>query len=95
MYVSKRPDVALPRRRCAAVRPPCFESYALALDGDKQPCRVRTSNAGHALFAGITPRRRASALARSLFAPDSFSGWGIRTLDAREVRYNPMSYHNG
>ena len=28
-------------------------TYALALDGDKQPCRVRTSNAGHCLFAGI------------------------------------------
>ena len=25
----------------------------------------------------------------------SFSGWGVRTLDAREVRYNPMAYHNG
>ena len=27
--------------------------YALALDGKKQPCRVLSSNAGHALFAGI------------------------------------------
>jgi glycogen debranching enzyme len=27
--------------------------------------------------------------------PDSFSGWGVRTLAAGEVRYNPMSYHNG
>ena len=24
-----------------------------------------------------------------------FSGWGIRTVGAREARYNPMSYHNG
>jgi glycogen debranching enzyme len=24
-----------------------------------------------------------------------FSGWGIRTVAASEVRYNPMSYHNG
>ena len=28
-------------------------TYALALDGDKQPCRVRTSNPGHCLFTGI------------------------------------------
>ena len=28
-------------------------TYALALDGEKRPCRVRTSNAGHALFTGI------------------------------------------
>ncbi len=25
----------------------------------------------------------------------SYSGWGIRTVAAREARYNPMSYHNG
>lgn len=24
-----------------------------------------------------------------------FSGWGIRTVAEGEVRYNPMSYHNG
>ena len=30
-----------------------LSSYALALDGDKRPCRVRTSNAGHCLFTGI------------------------------------------
>jgi glycogen debranching enzyme len=24
-----------------------------------------------------------------------FSGWGVRTLSSREVRYNAMSYHNG
>ena len=28
-------------------------------------------------------------------APESFSGWGIRTIAEREPRYNPMSYHNG
>ncbi len=30
-----------------------LSTYALALDGSKQPCQVRTSNAGHCLFAGI------------------------------------------
>ena len=33
--------------------------YALALDGDKRPCRVRTSNAGHCLFAGIAATEHA------------------------------------
>lgn len=23
------------------------------------------------------------------------SGWGIRTLSSKEIRYNPVSYHNG
>jgi len=70
-------------------------SYALAVDGRKRPCRVRSSNAGHALFAGIARAERAPVLARTLLDQHLFSGWGIRTLDAREPRFNPMSYHNG
>ena len=30
-----------------------LSTYALALDGKKKPCRVRTSNAGHCLYTGI------------------------------------------
>jgi glycogen debranching enzyme len=70
-------------------------TYALALDGEKRPCRVRSSNAGHCLFAGIADPSRASRVARGLMAAGSFSGWGVRTLDAGEARFNPMSYHNG
>ncbi len=70
-------------------------TYALALDRDKRPCRVRASNVGHCLAAGIIPRERAATVAATLMSPDSFTGWGIRTLDQREARYNPMSYHNG
>ncbi len=69
--------------------------YALALDGEKQPCRVRTSNAGHCLFTGIALPERAAKLAETLLAPDMFSGWGVRTLSSLEKRYNPLSYHNG
>jgi len=70
-------------------------SYALALDGDKRPCQVRASNAGQCLFTGIVMRERARRLAQTLLAPESFSGWGIRTVAASEPRYNPMGYHNG
>jgi glycogen debranching enzyme len=70
-------------------------AYALALDGDKRPCRVRSSNAGHCLFAGIAAPERAVQLAGGLMNPDSFSGWGVRTLAAAERRFNPMAYHNG
>jgi glycogen debranching enzyme len=69
--------------------------YALALDGRKQPCRVRTSNAGHLLFSGILPQERAERVADTLFHSSFFSGWGIRTVAQTEARYNPMSYHNG
>jgi glycogen debranching enzyme len=72
-----------------------LSTYALALDGQKRPCRVRTSNAGQCLFTGIVRPERATRLARTLLGPDSFSGWGVRTLAAGEARYNPMSYRNG
>jgi glycogen debranching enzyme len=70
-------------------------TYALALDGDKRPCRVRASNAGHCLFGGIASPERARRVASQLVGPDMFSGWGVRTVSAIESRYNPMSYHNG
>jgi glycogen debranching enzyme len=72
-----------------------LSTYALALDGDKRPCRVRASNAGHCLSTGIASPEHAQRVAQVLLREDSFSGWGIRTLAASEVRYNPMSYHNG
>jgi glycogen debranching enzyme len=72
-----------------------LSTYALALDGHKQPCRVRASNAGHCLFAGIARDEHAQRLAATLTAEISFSGWGIRTVASSEARYNPMSYHNG
>ena len=72
-----------------------LSTYVLALDGKKQPCNVRASNAGHCLFAGIASREHAEIVAEVLLSSEMFSGWGIRTLGAAEVRYNPMSYHNG
>jgi glycogen debranching enzyme len=70
-------------------------TYVLALDGTKRPCRVRASNAGHALFTGIALPNRAKAVVNTLMDSNFFSGWGIRTLASNEARYNPMSYHNG
>jgi glycogen debranching enzyme len=70
-------------------------TYALALDGAKNPCRVRSSNAGHALFTGIADVASAVRVAATLTSPEGFSGWGLRTIAQSEVRYNPMSYHNG
>lgn len=69
--------------------------YALALDGNKRPCRVRTSNAGQLLFTGMVRADRAQKVAANLMRPDFFSGWGIRTVAQGEARYNPMSYHDG
>jgi glycogen debranching enzyme len=69
--------------------------YALALDGDKRPCRVRSSNAGQALISGIAAPERAKRVGEQLLGAGFFSGWGIRTIAVDEPRYNPMAYHNG
>ena len=70
-------------------------TYALALDGRKRPCKVRTSNPGHCLWARLVAPERARIVGRSLLADDFFNGWGVRTVASREARYNPLSYHNG
>ena len=70
-------------------------TFAIALDGDKKPCEVRSSNAGHALFSGIASKEYARHVKNTLLSDDSFSGWGIRTIAKNEKRFNPLSYHNG
>lgn len=70
-------------------------TFYLALDGNKKPCDVISSNAGHCLFSGIATEEQAIKVAVSLFSEKMFTGWGIRTLSSGEVRFNPMSYHNG
>jgi glycogen debranching enzyme len=84
-------------RRCfhEAFWCPEIDTFALALDGKKRPCQVRASNAGHCLFTGIASPQEAAAVAKLFATPEFSTGWGIRTLSTREVRYNPASYHNG
>jgi glycogen debranching enzyme len=72
-----------------------IETYALALDGKKRACAVRTSNAGQLLFSGMIKPERARLVMEGLMRPQFFNGWGIRTVGKEEARYNPMSYHNG
>jgi glycogen debranching enzyme len=71
------------------------QTYVLALDGNKKPCNVISSNAGHCLFTGIAGKEDADKVVKSLLSNKMFSGWGIRTIAKNEIRYNPMSYHNG
>jgi glycogen debranching enzyme len=72
-----------------------LSTYALALDGMKRPCRVISSNAGHALLTEITSSERAERVAETLLGTGCFSGWGVRTVERSAARYNPISYHNG
>lgn len=70
-------------------------SYVLALDGEKRPCCISTSNAGHVLLSDLAPVDAAQRVARTLMSTGMWSGWGVRTLATGMPRYNPMSYHNG
>jgi glycogen debranching enzyme len=74
---------------------PDIQTYAPALDGDKQRCCVRTSNAGHALYTGIAHAEHARQVIAGFGDEHMFSGWGVRTVSENELRFNPMSYHNG
>jgi len=86
---------ALRRRFHAAYWMPEQGCYAMALGPDKRQVRSVNSNDGHLLAAGIVPVRLAHTVARRLFAPDMFSGWGVRTLSADHSAYDPFSYHRG
>lgn len=74
---------------------PEINFYAIAIDGDGQPCSVPASNAGHLLFCGVPSEERAAIVTTQLLSSRFCSGWGIRTLAHGEIHYNPMSYHNG
>ena len=70
-------------------------TYALALDGEKKQVQSVSSNPGHLLFSRAIPEQRARRVARTLMSPESFSGFGIRTLAKGQRAYNPLSYHDG
>jgi glycogen debranching enzyme len=69
--------------------------YALALQAEGRPCKVISSNPGHALWSGIAESEQARRTAERLMADDMFNGWGIRTLSHDEPGYHPLSYHRG
>jgi glycogen debranching enzyme len=78
-------DWWVPEERC----------FALAMDPDKRLVRAVTSNVGHCLSTGIIDEEHLRPVVGRLFAPDMFSGWGIRTLSSSHAFYNPLSYHRG
>jgi glycogen debranching enzyme len=69
--------------------------FALALDGDKQMVRTITSNPGHCLWSQVVDEDKAARVARKLVSPALSSGWGIRTLAARQPCFDPLGYHTG
>ncbi|MDQ6614006.1 MAG: amylo-alpha-1,6-glucosidase [Actinomycetota bacterium] len=70
-------------------------TYYLGLDGDKAPIDSVASNPGHLLWQRAVEPERAAKVVERLMAKDMWSGWGIRTLSADHVAYDPLSYQRG
>jgi glycogen debranching enzyme len=69
--------------------------FALALDGDKRLVPTITSNPGHCLWSRIVDEDKALRVAQRLLSPALSSGWGIRTLAAKQPVFDPLGYHTG
>lgn len=69
--------------------------YAMALSAADKQCDVVASNPGQLLLSGIVAAHKTDAVCKTLMENQLFSGWGVRTLSAKETSYNPVSYHNG
>jgi glycogen debranching enzyme len=69
-----------------------FFSMALDVRGN---CDVIASNPARCLWSGIVDKKYAGPLVNRIFEQDMFTGWGIRTLSSKELRYNPLGYHIG
>jgi glycogen debranching enzyme len=68
---------------------------AMALDRHGRPADTVTSNLGHLLGTGLLDPEETAAVVRRLAGLDLDSGFGLRTMSAREAGYNPLSYHCG
>jgi glycogen debranching enzyme len=96
-------DAAALRDRAAALRARFEAAFwlpdrglvALALDGEKRPLAVATSNIGHVLWSGILAPGTGAAAAERLARGDLATTWGLRTLARGERAYDPLGYHVG
>jgi glycogen debranching enzyme len=69
--------------------------FAMGLDAKSRPIRSIGSDPGHCIGSGIVDDTLVKQTAERMFAPDLFTGWGIRTLSADHPAYDPFSYHRG
>jgi hypothetical protein len=68
---------------------------AIALDGAKRPVATASSNIGHLLGTGLLGPDEAARVAARLGQHDLDSGYGLRTMSADAVGFNPLGYHVG
>ena len=68
---------------------------AMGLDKDGRQIKSISSNPLHCLETGILDDEFVRQIVDRLFEKDLYSGWGVRTLSADHVAYNPYSYQRG
>jgi glycogen debranching enzyme len=68
---------------------------APALDGDGRQVATIASTPGHCLWSGILDDEKSARVAHMLLGPGLSSGWGIRTLAAKQAGFDPMGRHTG
>jgi glycogen debranching enzyme len=68
---------------------------AMALDAKGRQVRSIASNPVHCVATGILDKARVPRVLARIFAPDLFSGWGVRTLSSQHPSFNPYAYHRG
>lgn len=86
---------ALKRRFADAFWQPDRRFYAATLDHRRGGAAASGLHVAAALFAGVAQEAGADSVACAVTADSFFSGWGVRSLAAGSLRYNPLSYHHG
>ncbi|CAC11294.1 conserved hypothetical protein [Thermoplasma acidophilum] len=69
--------------------------YGLAVDGDGVIEQAATSDPGHLIGSGILTRSRERDVIDRLFESDLLTDYGIRTLSAKDPRFDPKAYQRG
>src|SRR5258708_15147505 len=67
--------------------------YAMALDAEKRPLEVISSNPGHLLFTRIIGKARSRTIANRMMQEDMVSGWDGPTISRAEGLISPFVYH--
>jgi glycogen debranching enzyme len=71
------------------------DCYAIGLDGTKRMIPMVSSDAGHALWAGIAEPACEPKLVQRLLRPDMLTTYGLRTLSSASPAFCPFAYHRG
>lgn len=69
--------------------------FAMALDGTGRQVASISTNPAHCLWTGLADMSRGQDMAGHLMSEEMFTGWGIRTLEPSNPRFNPIGYHVG